>query len=1494
MADGSVVILIEGDDSPFQSTLGNLGNAAKAGMKAVGAAIGGVTAALSGAAAYAVKVGGDFEAAMSKVSAISGATGEELQALTNKAKEMGAKTKFSATESADALSYMAMAGWKTEDMLGGLEGVMNLAAASGEDLAKTSDIVTDALTAFGMGAGESGRFADVLAAASSNANTNVGLMGETFRYVAPVAGALGYAVEDTAVAIGLMANAGIKGSQAGTALRAMLTNLAKPSEQVAGYMDDLCLSLTDAAGNVKPLGDLLQDLREKFAGLTEAQKAEYAAGIAGQEGMSGLLSIVNATQADFQKLTSAIQNSNGAAEEMAAVMNDNLQGAVTVAKSGLEGLGISIYESLEGPLKTGVQSATGAIQKLQSSLNAGQMKAAMDTLAQGLGDVVGGLAKFAASAVPQVISAAAALVKNLDKIAVAGKTAVAAFAAFKVASTVGKLVTVFQKAARHATEFAASQTASAIATGVSTGAIKVHELAVAVLTGKMGLLAAVQAAVNGLWAANPVGMVALGVAALTAGIVGLVSWLNRETAAEKESRRAMEEKTAAIQERNLAWEDSKSAVQENIDATTSEIALAEQYIKELRGVTDENGRVKAGYEGRAAALYSLINEAIPGAISANQDEEGSIYQIAAAIDEVIAKKKAEAVLSSMEDQYAEAVRNWTQAQLDAAQAEELVNQARKNGSKDLEALEANYEAAKARADEYFAVISQYEGLQAAVSQGSQAINLALQEIQTNFKTAGNATVAELEEQARLTQAAYENMLQRVAQGNTDITQAQLAMMQDLANRSHSELETALEQQKASVAIAQQDLLRRMTGDLGEFTNAGRENMKGYGAGIAAAQGDAQASAAQVKAMCEAALTGDTSQYGADFIQGFLQAILHSNPTEPVRAMVREALNAIPATQKSHSPSQITMGYGQDFTAGYVQGITGGTGGVLSAVGQLTGAALHALGVALPQFSKGGGALTAKVAEGAKGATDQAETTIKGLGQALEKALNGFQSNFSTVGGQLVSGLIQGIRNMGATASAALGGLVSQAIGAAKKAAGIASPSRVMRDAVGLMLAQGLAVGIRKGKQQVLDAQEEVCTALIGVAESEIGTLNEAIAKIQDAAQARQTKKERETQEKAVQEKYKALEKLELEHQEKLAKAKAGERAKLERDYLEDREKLLADIAKLEADWKEKQLKAQEQAQQEALKSSIASLEEIQKEYEKARGNIDSRQDRLAEKVADAFDLYAIDNKTGKLSLTDINKSVEEIEKYHAALNALKEQGADNVFLGQFESLSVEEGIKYAEKLVNMEQGQFDAYLEAWDRQNAAARELAAEFFADQIKSIDEDFAEKLNEHLVTVPETMSHVGQDAIQGMADGMKSKTGLLARTAQYVVRQAINAMKMAADIHSPSRKTRDLVGKPMGEGVGVGFQKALPLAMSQARAAVELETAHLSMRAAAKANANAAPAAPPEVRTYYQRERIENTPTLNITGDLAGLMRVLYPHWEKEHKRRGGNLVKGGGGL
>lgn len=328
----------------------------------------GVTISAGAGIADTIQTYADFEAAMSEVKAISGATSEEFAQLTEKANQMGAVTKFTASESAEAFKYMAQAGWDAKEMMDGIEGLMALAAASGEDLGTTSDIVTDALTAFGMAAKDSGRFADVMAKAASATNTDVAKMGDTFKYVAPVAGALGYSIEDTAVAIGLMANNGIKASQAGTSLRSLLTNLTHPVGQAEDAINDLGISITNADGSVKPLSQTLQELRSKFSALSEAERAQYAAMLAGQEGMSGLLAIVNASDQDFADLTEQINNSSGAAQEMADIMMDNLSGKFELFTGALDSMKMSLGEKFKPYLIEALDWLTNKVPDVENAL----------------------------------------------------------------------------------------------------------------------------------------------------------------------------------------------------------------------------------------------------------------------------------------------------------------------------------------------------------------------------------------------------------------------------------------------------------------------------------------------------------------------------------------------------------------------------------------------------------------------------------------------------------------------------------------------------------------------------------------------------------------------------------------------------------------------------------------------------------------------------------------------------------------------------------------------------------------------------------------------------------------------------------------------------------------------------------------------------------------------------------------------------------------------
>ena len=375
-----------------------------------------ITAGVTALGTAAVKTASDFDSAMSKVAAVSGATGDDLQALRDKAREMGSKTKFSASEAAEAMNYMAMAGWKTNDMLSGIDGIMNLAAASGEDLATTSDIVTDALTAFGLTASDSGHFADVLAAASSNANTNVSMLGESFKYCAPIAGALGFSCEDTAEALSLMANAGIKSTQSGTSMRSIMTALSGEVKFCSAAFGEMEIATSNSDGSMRSLSDILADCRVAFDQMSESEKASAAETLVGKNAMSGFLALMNAAPADIDKLSGAIANCDGTSLSMAETMQDNLAGQLTILKSQLEELAISFGEILMPVIRDIITKVQRFVDKLnaldpatkQTILKIGLMAAALGPLLIVVGKTISSIGSMMTfiSKIPTMIAGA--------------------------------------------------------------------------------------------------------------------------------------------------------------------------------------------------------------------------------------------------------------------------------------------------------------------------------------------------------------------------------------------------------------------------------------------------------------------------------------------------------------------------------------------------------------------------------------------------------------------------------------------------------------------------------------------------------------------------------------------------------------------------------------------------------------------------------------------------------------------------------------------------------------------------------------------------------------------------------------------------------------------------------------------------------------------------------------------------------------------------------
>lgn len=594
------------------------------------------------AAKKTIDVGKSFEAGMSEVQAISGASGKDLERLSNKAKEMGATTKFSATESATALKYMAMAGWKTNQMVSGLAGVMNLAAASGEDLGTVSDIVTDSMTAFGLKANQSGHFADVLAKASSSSNTNVGLMGETFKYVAPLAGSMGYSIEDTATAIGLMANAGIKGSQAGTSLRSILTRLVKPPKDAAAALSELGISTTNADGSMKPLRQTMSELREKFSGLTESQKSQYASSIAGQEAMSGLLAIVSASDSDFNKLQKAIDNSSGAAKKQADIMNNNLQGALYELGSAAEAVGIGIYEDIKEPLTKAVKVGTTQVSALASKLKKGGIKEVVPKSAVNTVQNLGKVAMVAGKGGVTVLSTATKVLGNNLEIALPLATSfVGAIAGYKAFKTASDAVTTFSTALSALNTL---EKANAITLVAQQGGLTALQTVVGIFTGKISLATAATGAFNATCTAlgGPIGLGIVAVGALAAGVTAYALTQKRaKTEAENFAisceNLEKKQKEMATSIKNLHIENQK-----NVDSTRANGVQVDNLYRQLTRLMKVENKT-AGTKAQIVSVVKQLNDLLPGLNLEYDKEADKLNKSTAAIKKNIEALKEQAM-----------------------------------------------------------------------------------------------------------------------------------------------------------------------------------------------------------------------------------------------------------------------------------------------------------------------------------------------------------------------------------------------------------------------------------------------------------------------------------------------------------------------------------------------------------------------------------------------------------------------------------------------------------------------------------------------------------------------------------------------------------------------------------------------------------------------------------------------------------------------------------
>ena len=1063
-----------------ESTLSDFGRKAKPiadGFKAAFKTVLAVSAAAAGASAAVIKksvdIGSDFESQMSKVQAVSGATQSELEALTAKAKEMGGTTKFTAKEAGEALEYMSMAGWKTADMLSGIEGVMNLAAASGEDLGRTSDIVTDALTAFGMKAGDAGHFADVLAAASSNANTNVGMMGETFKYVGAEAGALGYSAEDVGISVGLMANAGIKASQAGTELNSIFTRLAVNTNGARSAIEDLGIQFYKSDGSTRAWGTILDELRVKTANMTKEQKVSFANTVAGQRAQAGLLAMLNATSADYDKLTSSIKNADGAAQRMADTMQDNLNGQFTILKSGLEGTAITIYEEMQKPLTEGVKTAV-------STLNDPRIQSGVKAIGKQFGEMFGDVAQFAAKHAPEFIS-------GFQKV-----TGYLSSSSFKsTLKTGGELLLNTGKVVVDIGKVAFPVLAGGTELLAKSGKVLIPVLAagyagfkafqvVKTVTGLVQGASGAFQALNVVMSANPWALAIGGAAALAVALVSLNATIGS-------SGNKYKELDDQINETADSMRDMEKARKGAYDSQYQEIYQVEKLRKQLGELVDSNGRL-VGKKEELKAVTSKLNEyGFKVELNKTGDLIKNYKDLNKQITDYIASKQYEAKMSALDTEYKKYSVDKAKYHDKTKQAKQAYDEQAAEFEKYGYVQEYNIDPSKLydkngeQTDYYWEKYSQIRagrnGSRNVTDFGKQA---AL--IQERVKAYEKAAAAE-EKALKLINAVEEAYLlgnegkyaeaNRVLQNYFDEKNATFkrAESYDKSQRKQAiddlgnQLKEEVEMHKSYLETGSKEMIAASIGYIkqaaDELKQVGIEIPDSIVEGLEAGTLSVDEAMKQIEQILKDGGKVDLTEEGEKTAQSEIKGfIIGSEGADAAGGSLKDRL--IDPLNLAKNDAQAA---GDDAGQAFIGPIYHAAGDAETAGKQEGDATVKGMGSAEPdaeaEGKRVGGAfpfgIGSQKEKAKKAGKDAGDATVKEMATAEAKAKSGGKS----VGGAFGSGISVGLRAKLQDIKSSVFSTVNTAVEYARKVADVNSPSKKMRDRVGKPLGEGVEVGLEE-------------------------------------------------------------------------------------------------------------------------------------------------------------------------------------------------------------------------------------------------------------------------------------------------------------------------------------------------------------------------------------------------------------------------------------------------
>ena len=1345
-------------------------------------------------AKYSYEAGSNFEASMSEVEAISGAEGSQLDALSDKAKEMGETTKFSATESAEAFKYMAMAGWDTEDMLNGISGVMSLAAASGEDLATTSDILTDALTAMGYSAGDAGKLADVMAAASANANTNVGLMGSTFQYAAPLVGALGYNMEDTAVAIGLMANAGVKGQKAGTALRSIFTRLADPPEAAAKAMEKYGISLTDSQGKMKPFNEVMLDMREKFKGLSKQEKAQVASAIAGKNAISGFLAIVNGSDKDFNKLTEAVRNSEGAAESMADTMNDNVKGQLTLLRSEIEGKMIQVFEKAAPKIREGIKQVSAALDSID-----------WDKVAEAVGN---GLQKL--------LDLFTYIINNGESVANTLKIVGGAIASL----------------------FVANKTAQAVRS--------VRDLSAAYKLLSTNLADAGKAGALASKALTVVPYVAL--AAAVAGSAYAVAKYGQQklkaVEAQYDLSKSEKEAIQVIHDEYDAYKELDSERQKSYNSIDSEYDKISSLVSEYNAHVDSNGKVKKGYEDRANFIITQLANAFGVERSEIEKQIGANGKLKNSINDVIERKRAEAMLAANEGAYKQAIqgqnealnnmvltsqkaeeaqRRYSEATAKVEQAETKLKNAREWGAKntsrlanDLKIAQAEaagrkkaYEETSKAAKEaektyvgYQATIRNYEGLAAAIESGNSAkIAAALQKQKTNFISAKDGTKATLQQQVKDAQANYNALKSAVESGAKGVTKQQLAEAKQLVNASKAELNKASGSAKKAGQKAGNNYSKGVSSKAGSAKKAGQNIAKAsnngakavsknakktgqqagtnYSKGVESAKGKAKKAGTTVakagddqvkKSGKSIAKTG--SKAGEDYAKGLSSK----------KGQAKTAGLSLGTEAKSGAGSVQGSPIGNEFGAGYVNGIRAYINPAFLAGAAIATEANRGARSKKGQDSGSPSKLTFKTGK------EFTQGYINGITSLQGKLVKTVQDLAAGVVTELAKMDNYNFAEVGSNASTKFADNLGKQIDYTMARIQYKNEAK-LKDFENTINKLTNKQNKKQNAQQ--KAGDKVARRLEDKRDKEV----RALEKKRDATRNSAAKKQISADIKRVKARYKKLINAEKEQTKKQVNKTKTTYNKLIKTQEKYKDAYQTASSQMISDFQT----AVNEYQQSAQKLIDDTINGITDTYNTRYDDLINKQESLIDKLKTASDLFEVSG-AGVMTLGDIREQTKQIRDYTNKLQTIKEKVSSELF-DQIATYDLKEGGAFIDRLLQMSAEDLEAYNQAYTEKMKAANEAATNIYKSDFEKVADDYEKTINSAFSGFDEQLADLGKQAMEGFVAGLTKNTDYMDKNIKTFVDAMLDTFKKDLQIASPSKVMAEI-----GEYTGEGFNQGL----------------------------------------------------------------------------------------